>query len=105
MPNMDDYDVQTTRVVIFGQEYVLKSKESEVYTQEISNFVDRKMKQIAHEMNLGDTAKVAIMAALDIADRLIQQRGVQDHDQTRTLDAVRRLGQFLDGVKKDGEAA
>jgi len=105
MPKMDDYDVKTTRVIIFGQEYVLKSSESEAYTHKISGYVDRRMKEIAHEMNIGDTAKVAIMAALDIADRLLQHRAMQDVDQTRTLSAVQRLGQFLDGVQKDGEAA
>ena len=105
MPKMDDYDLQTTRVTIFGQEYVLKSSESEAYTHKISGYVDRQMKQIAHEMNIGDTAKVAIMAALDIADRLLRHRAMHDVDQTRTLSAVQRLGQFLDGVQKDGEAA
>ena len=105
MSKMDDYDVQTTRVVIFGQEYVLKSSESEAYTQEISGYVDRKMKQIANEMNSGDTAKVAIMAALDIADRLLQDRSLQQADQTRAIAAGQRLGKMLDGVLKDGEAA
>lgn len=102
---MDDYELQTTRVVIFGQEYVLKSNESEAYTQEISQYVDQKMKQIAHEMNLGDTAKVAIMAALEIADRLLQDRSLQNAEQTRAIAAGQRLGKLLDGVLKDGEAA
>lgn len=105
MPKMDDYDVQTTQVMIFGQEYVLKSSESEAYTQEISAFVDRRMKEIAHEMNIGDTGKIAIMAALDIADRLLRHQSTQQADQIRTVSAAERLGQFLDGVQKDGEAA
>jgi cell division protein ZapA (FtsZ GTPase activity inhibitor) len=102
---MDDSDIQTTRVVIFGQEYVLKSSESDAYAQEISGYVDLKMKKIAGEMNIGDTAKIAIMAALDIADRLLKHRATQDSEQERTIAAVRRLEQLMDGVHKDGEAA
>lgn len=105
MAKMDDYELHTTRVTIFGQEYVLKSSETEAYTQEISAFVDRKMKQVAHEMNIGDSTKVAIMVALEIADHLLRQRITHDEDESRAIDAVQRLGQFLDGVQKDGEAA
>jgi cell division protein ZapA (FtsZ GTPase activity inhibitor) len=105
MSKMDDYDLKTTRVTIFGEEYVLKSGESEAYAREISRYVDRRMKQIAREMNISDPGKIAIMAALEIADHLFRYRQNRDADQTRAVSAVARLGQFLDGVLKDGEAA
>ena len=102
---MDDYDFKTTRVVIFGEEYVLKSHEADVYAQEIAGYVDRKMKQIAKEMNIGDPAKIAMMASLDIADRLLRLRSNRDTDQGRANEAILRLGQVIDGIQNDGEAA
>jgi len=92
-------------VVIFGAEYVLSSAESERYAHEISAYVDRKMKHIANEKNLSDTAKVAIMAAFDIADQLLARQSRQAKDTDRTLEALQRLERYLDGAKKDEEAA
>lgn len=105
MAQTDDKTQQVTHVVIFGAEYVLSSTESERYTQEISAYVDRKMKDIANEKNLSDTAKVAIMAAFDIADLLLAQQSRQAKDRDRTREALQRLERYLDGAEKDEEAA
>ncbi|MDP6040148.1 MAG: cell division protein ZapA, partial [Candidatus Latescibacteria bacterium] len=68
-------------------------------------FVDQKMKEIANTENLGDTTRVALMAAFDIADQLLRERTQIRADRLRADEAIRRLEQHLDGVKKDGEAA
>ena len=67
MENIDNRDAQIESVTIFGREYSLRSQESAEYTQKISAFVDRKMAEIADQLNTGEATKVAIMAALDIA--------------------------------------
>ena len=105
MSRMDDKKLHTTQVNILGKDYVLSSNESDDYTQEIAAYVDRNMKNVANEMNLSDTAKIAIMAALDIANQLLLQRSRQKADQLRADEALLRLGKYLDGVPKDGEAA
>jgi cell division protein ZapA (FtsZ GTPase activity inhibitor) len=102
---MDDKKLQTTQVNIFGNDYVLSSNESDAYTQEIAAYVDRNMKNVANEMNLGDTAKIAIMASFEIANQLLMQRSHQKAEQLRADEALLRLGKYLDGVPKDGEAA
>ena len=105
MRQADDKRKQTTLVTIFGAEYVLSSEESEVYTREISSLVDQKMRSIANEMNLWDTTKVAIMAAMEIAGQLLEEHHQQLANTERAEKATERLGQYLDRATKDEEAA
>ena len=101
----DDKDVQEIKVTIFGAEYVLSSQESASYTHKIVGFVDQKMDQIAKTEKMGDTARVALMAAFDIADQILRQKIQHRADKVRAEEAIGRLEQYLDGVQKDGEAA
>ncbi len=61
-------------VEIFGKTYTLVSEHSADYAQEIANGVDRRMTAVAAEMNLADTTKIAMMAAMEIADELLRTR-------------------------------
>ena len=88
------------KVTIFGSEYVLSSEESEVYTSKISNFVNQKMHQIAETENLGDTTRIALMAAFDIADQIVHQRTRRRDDHIRVDEALGRLEQHIDDRKK-----
>ena len=93
-------DFHKTRVTIFGSEYVLSSEESEQYTSKISNFVDQKMNQIAETENIGDTTRIALMAAFDIADQIARQRTQRREVHIRIAKALRRLEQHIDDAKK-----
>jgi cell division protein ZapA len=61
-------------VEIFGKTYTLVSGHSADYAQEIADDVDRRMAVVAAEMNLADTTKIAMMAAMEIADELLRTR-------------------------------
>ena len=88
------------KVTIFGSEYVLSSEESEEYTSKISNFVDEKMNQIAAFENTGDTTRIALMAAFDIATQIVHQRTRHRKDRMRIDEAIRRLEKQIDDAKK-----
>ena len=103
MENRDDKSQQITRVNIFGSEFALCSSETPEYTQEISEFVHRRMMEIANEQNLGDVTKVAIMTALDIADQLLVHQARRQTHGERAVEALQRLGQHLDGTEKQVE--
>jgi len=103
MINREDKSKQTTDVTIFGGDYVLSSQESEDYTHRISSFVDRKMSQIAVEQNIADTTKVAIMAALDIADQLIRKRETRSVSEDRAMEALARLTNCLGENEQNGD--
>ncbi len=102
----DDKRPEVVTVSIFGRDYPLHSEESAEYTNRIAELVDRRMAEIASAMNLADPTRVAIMAAMDIADQLLLHRKRQGECSERTEDALQKLGRILDeaGEKENAKA-
>jgi cell division protein ZapA len=65
------------KVQIFGQTYAIRGELDEVYVQKLAAYVDEKMHAIADMTATVDTQKVAVLAALAIADELhsVQRSG------------------------------
>lgn len=61
-------DAQLVQVEIFGQTYRLRSEDDPDYVESLAAAVDQKMRDIARETNAVDSLKVAVLAALNIAD-------------------------------------
>ena len=74
------------RVSIFGDEYPLRGSEGTdpEYMHRVADYVDRSMRKIADRSPNLSTAKVAILAALNITDELFAQR----RESERKLDEV-----------------
>ncbi|MDS1030792.1 cell division protein ZapA [Bacillota bacterium LX-D] len=64
-----------TVVNIYDSEYVVRSDEAPEYIEIIANYVDQKMRQIAQKNNTLPLYKIAVLAALNIAD---EQKKIQD---------------------------
>jgi cell division protein ZapA len=58
------------KVQIFGQVYPIQGDLDEAYVQKLAAYVDEKMRAIVEMTPTVDTQKVAILAALAIADEL-----------------------------------
>jgi cell division protein ZapA len=58
------------KVQIFGQMFPIQGDLEESYVQKLAEYVDEKMRAIADMTPTVDTQKVAILAALAIADEL-----------------------------------
>jgi cell division protein ZapA len=58
------------KVQIFGQTYSIRGELDERYVQKLAKYVDEKMHAIADVTTTVDTQKVAVLAALAIADEL-----------------------------------
>jgi cell division protein ZapA len=58
------------KVQIFGQTYTVHGDLDAAYVQKLAAFVDEKMSAIADATSTIDTVKVAVLAALSIADEL-----------------------------------
>jgi cell division protein ZapA len=58
------------KVQIFGQTYAIRGELDEEYVQKLAAYVDEKMRAIADATATVDTQKVAVLAALAIADEL-----------------------------------
>jgi cell division protein ZapA len=58
------------KVQIFGQSYSIHGDLEPAYVQKLAAYVDEKMHTIARATGTVDTQKVAVLAALAIADEL-----------------------------------
>ena len=71
MPNAST-DVIT--VEILGQRYPIRSHLDIDYVTELANYVDQKMSAAADQTRGGDSVRVAVLAALNIADEYFRTR-------------------------------
>ena len=79
-------------VHIYGEKYTLRSDEDPDYIQEVATFVDTKMREIAGSGKVISTDKIAILAALNIADEFFKsRRSHQESDEA----AGRRIEKIL----------
>jgi cell division protein ZapA len=95
----------STRVVtveIHGQRYAVKSDLEQAYVAELAAYLDQKMRLAADELSSADTLRVAIIAALNLADELYRARadGVQGDGQMveRALEKAAQIERIVDTV-------
>ena len=67
-------DKEGVTVDIFGHEYKIRGDADPGYILEIAQYVDGKMKEVAHGAPAGSLTKIAILAALNIAEELFRER-------------------------------
>jgi cell division protein ZapA len=60
----------SVKVQIFGQTYAIRGELDDAYVQQLAKYVDEKMQAIADATGTVDTQKLAVLAALAIADEL-----------------------------------
>ena len=66
------------KIEIYDQVYNVNASDNEGYLKEIVAFVDQKMRDVAQATRTVDTVKVAVLAALNIADELFVARERQE---------------------------
>ena len=91
-------DPTSVNVTIYGHEYTLKGEADSDYVQKVARYVDRKMKEVAENSTIASTTKVAILAAINIADELFRERQKR-HEALAMLDE--RTGQIADLLEKE----
>ena len=64
----------TTEVEIFGQTYNVRGDGDQTYLMELARFVDSRMREVAGQVATVDPMKIAILAALNIADEFSRYR-------------------------------
>jgi cell division protein ZapA len=63
---------RVVHVEIHGQRYPIRSGLDPSYVAELAAYVDEKMRLAAKESPAGDTVKLAVLAALNIADEFFR---------------------------------
>jgi len=64
----------TVKIEIYDQSYNVNADGNEEYLKELAAYVDGKMRSIAESTRMVDSLKVAVLAALNIADETFTLR-------------------------------
>ncbi len=95
---------ESIEVTIFNQTYVLRSPSGDEHVRRVASIVDARMRQIASAITTHDVTKIAILAALNIADEMqsIKDRYAEEMEQ---LLASAADGQAENGAVEGGAPA
>ena len=77
---MSDDAERIVPVVIHGQRYPVKSALNPAYVAELAAYVDEKIRVASDENQTNDSLRVAVLAALNLADEVFRYR--QDRAQS-----------------------
>jgi len=87
---------ESIRVNIFGTEYPIKGDADPAYIEKISQFVDAKMKEVSKQLSSPSMTKVAILAAMNIADELFQERVEREKSLSLFEERAAEMSGWLD---------
>jgi cell division protein ZapA len=87
----------SVRVEIFDQAYNLRGSDPE-YILKLAEYVDAKMRAVAEATNTIDTVRLAVLAALNIADEYHLLKRKQDSGGTDYQKRAHLLAEALDEV-------
>ena len=90
---MDRPTSQLVQVEIYGQSYNLRGEGETPYLQELASYVDRRMREVAEATATVDSLKVAILAALNIAD---ESRRGQNSPANVAAGGEERVGRLIE---------
>ncbi len=94
---MDDRAGLVTKVQIFNHSYDVRCSDPE-YVQKLAELLDQKMNEVAELTPTVDTLKVAILAALNLADECLTARRELDLIDGDLSVRIERLIDRLTGV-------
>ena len=95
MTQMEPVQEQVTTVTIFNQTFRVRSGDNPEYVHELARYVDEKMSELAEQTLTVDTLKIAILAALNIADDYISTREELEQFERRVSESTNRLTELL----------
>ncbi len=88
------------RVEIYDQEYHMRGDLDADYIQELANFLDAKMRSIAARTHTVDSLRVAVLAALNIADEYHQVKAKYEATAKQVDEKVGACSEVLDRLLK-----
>ena len=94
-------DSNLIQVEIFGQTYKVRGDEDQGYIEGLARYVDSKMKAIAETTGTVDSLKVAILAALNIADEFFKLERDHKGSEERLATRANELSDALDEAIRD----
>ena len=85
-------------VEIHGQRYPIRSGLDQEYVSRLAHYVDEKMRAAADSTPTGDSLRLAVLAALNIADELFRCKDVNRARDGELAERAGELERLLDRV-------
>lgn len=92
------HDTRVITVEIGGGRYPIRSALDAAYVAELAAYVDEKLLQAARETTSADSLKIAVLAALNIADELFRCRSEGGVRQGQWREKAEELERILDAA-------
>ena len=89
----------SVRVEIFDQAYNLRGSDAE-YILKLAEYVDGKMRAVSEQTHTVDSARLAVLAALNIADEYHQLRARHEEAEKDAARRVDECSEILDDLLK-----
>ena len=84
------------KIQIYGKTYSLKSSSSEMDAEEVAGYVDSRMRELATARSKTSTLDLAILAALNIAQELLELKGQTEAQGELEEEKIQQLVTALD---------
>jgi cell division protein ZapA len=84
------------QVEIYGQRYSLRGSDDPSYVEKLARHVDKRMKEISEHSPTVDSLKVAVLAAVNIADEYFGLRDAHDRAEGLIAASTERISSLLD---------
>ena len=98
--NHDGAASPTIKVEIYDQAYTVRSDGDPEYLKQLAEYVDQRMREISSGTLTVDSRKVAILAALYIADELHQLRKLHEQADEQLATRSTECSEMLDRLLK-----
>jgi cell division protein ZapA len=103
-PPIKDANNNSVRVEIFDQPYNLRGSDPE-YILKLAEYVDSKMRAVSEQTHTVDTSRLAVLAALNIADEFHLIKRKIDGGPVDYRQRAQHLADALDEVLEDKRKA
>jgi cell division protein ZapA len=88
-------------VTIFGQSYSLRAEEDGNYVEDLARYVDTQMRTLSESTATTDSLRVAVLAAVNIADELFKLREKHRSGEAQIETTARELLTALDASLRE----
>ena len=85
-------------VEIHGQRYAVRSDLDPAYVSQLAMYFDEKMRLASTEIQTADSLRIAVIAALNVADELFRARADGRGLEGRVLDRAAEIERLVDAV-------
>ena len=86
------------KIQIYGKTYSLKSSSDQMNMEEVAAYVDAKMRELAAALSKTSSADLAVLAALNIAQELIE---LQKQNDVNDKSHEEKIGRMIEALEDE----